>query len=136
MAKRKNLQPWLDYFQMLLNYEEKGLLNVDTKKNEAYVTLAALYTLAECKVVENPSRYQRMVNAMRILRLVRHLRTYAAWKSTVGKEYLSYLFSLNVVKDNDPHDPIYTIVLSRKRRRWKLRMKADMAEVVEYDQAK
>ena len=132
MARHKNLQPWIDYFQMLQTYEKKDLLRVDHGKHEAYVTLAALYTLAECEVVENPSRYQRAVNAMRIQRLVRRLRTYAAWLSTVGMEYLSYSFAVSVGKDNEPTDPLYTIVLSRKRRWWNLWIKGDCFDIIDY----
>lgn len=43
--KHRDLQPWLDYFQMLHTYEQKGFLEVKADKHEAYVTRAALLTL-------------------------------------------------------------------------------------------
>ena len=43
--KHKNLQPWLDYFDMLHTYEQKGYLQMEPQKHETYVTRAALLTL-------------------------------------------------------------------------------------------
>ena len=42
MSKRKFLQPWLDYFDMLHTYEQKGYLEVKPDKHEAFITRAAL----------------------------------------------------------------------------------------------
>lgn len=46
MKSHPDLQPWLDYFQMLHTYEEHGFLQIEAEKHEAYITRAALLTLA------------------------------------------------------------------------------------------
>lgn len=134
MARHKNLQPWMDYFRMLRTYENSGFLAMDADKHEAYVTLPALYTLAECEVPEDgqPSRYQRAVNALRIQRLVRRLRIYAAWQSTSGKDYLSYSFAVHIVKDDGKYDPMHTILLTHKRHWWSLWLKTDRFDIIDY----
>lgn len=134
MAKHKNLQPWIDYFQMLRTYEEKGFLQVEAEKHEAYVTEPALYTLAGCSFsarelgmgVDVPSILKKVSG------LVRHLRVYAAWKSQGGAGYDTYAFAVHVVKDVEPHDLLHTIVLTTRRRWWKLWMRHDSFDVISY----
>lgn len=47
MGKVTDIQPWLDYFELLQTYEQKGFLEVAYDKHEAFITRAALYTLAD-----------------------------------------------------------------------------------------
>jgi len=42
----KDLQPYLDYFDMLRTYAEQGLLEVLPAAHEAYITAPALYALS------------------------------------------------------------------------------------------
>ena len=46
MKKHKDLQPWLEYFEMLRRYKEKGLLHMQPDKHEAYVTEPALHAMS------------------------------------------------------------------------------------------
>lgn len=157
--KHKNLQPWLDYFAMLRRHEEQGFLYVKAQEHEAYVTLPALLVLAgvdetevrQGDIIRIPSRMMRRCTAQ-----VRHLRTYAAWhhahaeglstfdprvaydpmqplpKIPVGPlmDYLRQPFALNVVKPDEPHDPLYTILLTQVRQFFRTREKV---EVITYD---
>lgn len=135
MRKRhRDLQPWLDYFRMLQAYEEKGFLQTETEKHEAYVTQPALYTLAGCNF--SAMELGHGLDTAHVLtsvgRLVRRLRTYAAWKSRGGTGYDSYAFAVHVVKDDEPHDLLHTIILTTRRVWWKLWMKHDHYEVIAY----
>lgn len=120
-----NLQPWLDYFEMLQEYERNGYLEVSLNKGEAYITQAALCTLSGT----DKDRYQM---ARGIIKAARHIRAYVGWKGRFGREFLLKPFALQVVKDDKPHDMVYTILLSRRRRWWKLWMKADVVNVFNY----
>ena len=125
--KHQNLQPWLDYFQMLRTYQEKGYLEVKPKEHEAYITRAALYTLAGGDVNDNMKLLQD------VAKVVRHIRTYCGWRQQDGYEYLLKPFALHVVKEEYPHDLVYTLHLSRRRVWWKLWMKTDRIEVIDYE---
>lgn len=132
--KRKNLQPWIDYFKMLQTYEEKGFLQTEPEKHEAYVTEPALYTLAGVSFstrelgmgIDVPYVMKSVSN------LVRRLRTYAAWRSQGGGNYLGYPFAVHVVKSDEPHDLLFTIVLTTRRRWWKLWMYHDHFDIITY----
>lgn len=134
MARHRDLQPWLDYFDMLRTYEQHGFMLIEAGKHEAYVTEPALYTLAGCSFSARELGMGLDVPHImtQISHLVRRLRSYAAWKSQGGVGYLSYSFAVNVVKDSGRHHPIYTIVLERKRRWWKLWMRHDSFKVITY----
>lgn len=123
--KWTNLQPWLEYFELLQEYERNEYLEVSVNKGEAYITQAALYTLSG----ENQNRYQM---AKGIIKTAGYIRGYVAWKGRFGRDWLEKPFALQVVKDDKPHDPIYTVLLSRKRRWWKLWMKTDVVDVINY----
>ena len=125
--KHKNLQPWLDYFKVLQKYQESGYLEVRPKEHEAYITRAALYTLAGGDVNDNIKLLQD------IAKVVRHIRTYCGWRKQDGYEYLKEPFALHVVKEEHPHDLVYTLHLSRRRVWWKLWMKTDRIEVIDYE---
>lgn len=130
MAKIKNLQPWLDYFDMLSTYEDKRLLEVNPEKHEAYVTRPSLFTLSGVTITdENVDMPSVMVSVARTLR---HLRTYAAWKSQHGDNYLSRPFALHVVKEGETPDLLCTLLMYRRRVWWKLWFRADRIELIEY----
>ena len=132
MSKRKNLQPWLDYFEVLQSYEGNGYLEVDAEKHEAYVTLPALLTLAgfDDEAIHKLAAMARSTRA--VVSVLRNIRTYAGWKSQHGGDYLAHGFALHVVKDDTPHDLLYTLVITSRRRWWKLWMWSDSIEVIEY----
>ena len=117
-----DLQPWLDYFEMLHTYEQKGFLEVFPEKHEAYITEPALFTLSPATKTL-PS-------------VVRRIRTYAGWRSQYGGTYLSHPFALHVVDAEEGHDLLYTLLLTRRRVWWKLWMKTDRIEVIEYGRKK
>lgn len=133
MAKIKNLQPWVEYFQMLRKYEENGYLDVKASEMEAYITQPALLTLSgegEISSGDEQLAIQRMVRETP--KILRRLRTYSAWKSQKGDDALSLPFALHVVKPDVPHDLICTLTISRKRVWWKLWMKTDVCDLIEY----
>lgn len=121
--KHKDLQPWIDYFRMLQTYEQKGFLEVLADKHEAYITQPALHALSTEDV--QPSSKQIVTTARRI-------RNYAAWKSQHGGDYLSFSFALHVVRDEHPHDLLYTILLTIRRRWRSLWFRAEHVEVLTY----
>lgn len=133
MAKHINLQPWLDYFKMLQHHEEKGFLQTEPEKNEAYVTEPALYMLAG---VSFPTEKGADIDILHILksvkRLARRLRTYVGWKRQQGVEILSHPFALHVVKPEAPHDLLFTILLTSKRHWWTLWLRHDSIEIISY----
>ena len=133
--KHKNLQPWLDYFKVLQQYQESGYLEVRPKEHEAYITRAALYTLAwgeNTNLYDNslPASVKRLQD---IAKVVRHIRTYCGWKNQEGPAYLKESFAVHAVREENPHDPLYTLHLSRRRVWWKLWMKTDRIEVIDYE---
>ena len=122
--KRKDLQPWLDYFKLLQTYKEKGYLEVNPFEGNAYVTRAALHAMSEG---DDPSRQMLAISAT-----VRRIRAYAAWLSQQGPSYLRKTFAVHVVKEEMPHDLIYTVVMESRRPWWKFFMWHDHIEVVLY----
>ena len=125
MAKNKDLQPWLSYFRMLQQYQEKGFLEVTAGKNEAFVTAPALFALNDGDIQE------QLANGA-VADTARRIRAYAAWKSQQGEAYLDRNFALHVVKDTTPHDLLYTLLLSRRRVWWKPWRKSERMTVIEY----
>lgn len=109
MAKRDNLQPWLDYFEMLSVYETRGLLEIQYDRHEAYLTLAAACTLTELDVRTG------VIPMRRLRQEVTRLLAYAGYMSRQGQEYLDRPFAVHVVKDDTPHDLLYTMLLMRRR---------------------
>lgn len=97
-SKYQDLTPWLDYFEMLQWYEQEGFLQTNPKEHEAYITRAALLTLAgiDAEDVQSAaisSQPEALSDATRKLRactdVARRLRTYAAyrWAPTVGQQH-------------------------------------------------
>lgn len=128
MSKRKSLQPWLEYFDMLHTYEQKGYLEVKPEKHEAYITRAALCTLSPTPALPEG---EGVAADTRVLDTARRLRTYAAYRSASDADYDKYAFALHVVKEEPPHDVLCTLLLTRKRN-W-LGIRRERVEVINYD---
>lgn len=152
MSKRKSLQPWLDYFDMLYTYEQKGYLEVKPDKHEAYITRVALCTLSPTPAL--PEGEGGAIDT-RVLDTARRLRTYAAYLSAVSvgakypaelsdegvtappipaselKECMDHPFALHIVKEEPPHDVLCTLLLTRKRN-W-LGIRRECVEVINYE---
>lgn len=150
--KHKNLQPWLDYFRLLHTYEQTGFLEMQPDKHEAYITRAALLTLAGI----NPEDVQSAAVPQQLTDTTRRIRTYAAYlaanqrglkdydpKTVLDPEadlppipekeltaYLSQNFALHMVSEDAPHKPLCTLLLSTKNRH--IGRKTDHIEVISY----
>lgn len=129
--KHKDLQPWIDYFEMLQKYEKDGFLEMKPEAHEAYITAPAVYTIVGCDFnADEPNRDVRMARS--VCHTARRIRTYAGWRSMHGGDYLARPFALHVVKADEPHDLLYTMVITSRRRWWKLWMWHDSVEVITY----
>ena len=126
MEKHTDLQPWLDYFEMLRTYIDKGFLEVMPDKHEAYITLPAILTLAGTDVQEH------LQTAKALSEVTLNIRAYAAFRSQEGIAYLKKDFAIHVVESEQPHDLIYTLLLTQSRRWIKLCRKTDSIEVISY----
>lgn len=157
MAKKKtNLQPWLDYFKMLQRYEAKGFLEVKPAEHEAYVTRAALLTLAGIDAENVQSAAISSLSDDKLIDLISILRAYAAyrWAPAVGQQhpadmndpaapmpaipeaeltaYLSQPFAVHIVKEDYPHDLLLTLLLQQKRS-WRTAWRTvDTIETIDY----
>ena len=137
--KRKNLQPWLDYFTVLQEYEARGFLDVQKEKNEAYITESALHSLSGSSadivsiVHEDPLRAKSLL-ARDALRTARRIRAYAGWRSKKGEAFLAEPFALHVVGDEYPYTPKYTLLITSRRRWWMPWTVTDHVEIVEYEE--
>lgn len=129
MSKRKSLQPWLDYFDLLHKYEQQGYLEVKPEKHEAYITRAALCTLS---ITPHLFEGDGVVINTYILNVARYIRAYAAYRSASDADYDKYSFALHVVKEEAPHDLLCTILLTRRRVWWRLWGKAEKIEIINY----
>lgn len=126
MARKKNLQPFLDYFKMLQTYEQQGYLETSPEKHEAYITMPAFMTLLQITSSD-------IVQLQRIpLDALYNIRAYAAWKSQTGTDYLSWNFALHIVGADAPHDIVITLLMTRKRKWYRLWRKTDCVETISY----
>lgn len=133
--KHKNLQPWLDYFTVLQEYEARGYLDVQKEKNEAYVTEPALHSLSgESDISKKDRSLAMLLLARAVPRTARRIRAYAAWRSGKGDAYLAEPFALHVVGDEYPYNPKYTIIVTSRRRWWMPWTVTDHVEVVGYEE--
>lgn len=157
--KRTNLQPWLDYFRMLQQYEAKGFLEIKPQEHEAYITRAALLTLVgiDAEDVRSAAVPQKLPNLADTLS---RLRAYAAYRSApaVGQQYpadmndpdaeipvipieeltayFSQPFAVHIVKEDYPHDLLLTLLLQQKRS-WRTAWRTvDTIEVIDYTEQK
>lgn len=126
MTKTTDLQPWLDYFDLLGTYERKGFIEVMPDKHEAYVTQPAIFTLADADV------HERLQTAKAVFDVALRIRAYAAWQSQEGQPYLKQNFALHVVEPEHPHNLLYTLLLTQTRRWLRLWRKTDSIEVITY----
>lgn len=121
--KHKDLQPWIDYFEMLRANVESGFLQMSVVKHEAFVTQPGIHAMSEgddpAKQIENGS----------VLQTAHRIFTYAAWLSGEGDGYRHKPFAVHVVKPDEPHDMIYTILFTRVLRFFKWKEKV---EVINY----
>jgi hypothetical protein len=155
MAKKKtNLQPWLDYFEMLQQYEAKGFLQMNPKEHEAYITRAALLTLvpedvSSFKFQDSRNGAQQEpetrnlkpeTNDKALIALLNRLRAYAGWKAAAADpsafshqpSYISAPFAVHVVKEDYPHDLLLTLLLQQKRS-WRTAWRTvDTIEAIDY----
>lgn len=119
MAEYKDLTPWLEYFGMLREYEDSGQIWTVAEKHEAYIAQPALLTLAaggsEVDTSPGNEQHTKRLLALGTLDVVCRLRAYAGWKAQQGPRYLKENFAVHVVGDTEPHDPICTLLLSRRR---------------------
>ncbi|MBQ8713081.1 MAG: hypothetical protein IJ551_09740 [Prevotella sp.] len=153
MTKKHNdLQPWLDYFQMLRTYEQKGLLEVQPEKGEAYVTQPALHALSDG---DDPAEQLR---SGAVADTLRRIRTYCAYRQAHARglqdfdprtanspdqplppvptdalqAILARPFALHVVKDEPPHDLLYTLLLTPTRSWRTAWRRKEKIEVIDY----
>ena len=107
--KHSDLQPFLDYFSMLREYVEKGYMQLDVKEHAVYITQPAIHAMSPGNDPAVQLRDGSIENtAFRI-------RAYVAWLSGEGNDYLDRNFSVHVVKDEEPHDLIFTLLFSQPR---------------------
>ena len=156
MTKKKtNLQPWFDYFRMLQQYEAKGFLEIKPQEHEAYITRAALLTLAGI-YAEDVQSAAISSQPEAIADTLSRLRAYAAyrWAPAIGQQhpvdindpdaeipvipieeltaYLSQPFAVHVVKEDYPHDLLLTLLLQQKRS-WRTAWRTvDTIEAIDY----
>lgn len=126
MKKTVDIQPWVDYFRMLMEYEEKGYLELRADKHEAFVTRAALHAMSDGDDPMEQLKKAVPDSAMRI-------RTYAGWKSQAGIGYMEKPFAVHVVKEEYPHDLLYTLLITRQRTWRSLWRDKERIEVIGYD---
>ena len=121
--KHKDLQPWVDYFDMLRANVESGFLQMSVAKHEAFVTQPCIHAMSEgdypAKQIEDGS----------VLQTAHRIFAYAAWLSGEGDGYRHKPFAVHVVKPDELHDMIYTILFTSVFRffRWK-----EKVEVINY----
>lgn len=114
------MQPWVDYFEMLRANVESGFLQMSVAKHEAFVTQPAIHAMSEgddpAKQIEDGS----------VLQTAHRIFTYAAWLSGEGDGYRHKPFAVHVVKADEPHDMIYTILFTRVLRFFKWKEKVEI----------
>lgn len=128
MAKKiRNLQPWLDYFEMLQTYEKSGYLEFSKDENEVFVTDAALATLADAD-----HQWDVLSRTRAYKEVARRIHAYSAWRKRRGYDYMQEPFALHVVKADGPHDLKVTLLMTRVRRWWRLWRKTERFELITY----
>lgn len=112
---KNDLKPWLALLKMLRAYVTLGYLQMDIVKHEVYVTQPAIHALSK-----GSDPMEQIKNGSVITTAIR-IRSYAAWLSGEGKAYQQANFAVHVVKPDEPHDLIYTLVFTQKLRFFKRR---------------
>jgi len=107
--KHSDISPFLEYFSMLREYVEKGYMQLDVKEHAVYITQPAIHAMSPGNDPAMQLRDGSIENtAFRI-------RAYVAWMSGEGNDYMKSNFSVHVVKDEEPHDLIFTLLFSQPR---------------------
>ena len=121
--KHKDLQPWVDYFEMLRANVESGFLQMSVVKHEAFVTQPGIHAMSEG---DDP---EKQIEDGSVLQTAHRIFTYAAWLSGEGNGYRHKPFAVHVVKPDEPHDMMCTILFTRVLRfmRWK-----EKIEIINY----
>lgn len=122
----KDLQPWLDYFDLLQTYEHKGYLELQLDKHEAYVTQPALHAMSEG---DDP---QEQLRDGSITETVRRIQGYAAFRSTKGTAYMEPPFAIHVVQQEPPYDLLYTLLITHRKSWRTMWRRRDDIEVINY----
>jgi hypothetical protein len=158
-SKYQDLTPWLDYLDMLQWYEQEGFLQMNPKEHEAYITRAALLTLAGIDA-EDVQSAAISSQPEALADTLSRLRAYAAyrWAPAVGQQhatdmndpaaplpaipeaeltaYLSQPFAIHIVKEDYPHDLLLTLLLQQKRS-WRTAWRTvDTIEAIDYTEQK
>lgn len=125
MAKKnKNLQPWLDYFDMLHNYEHLGLLELQVDKHEAYIAQSALHAMTPGDDAAEQLRNGALAETLH------RLHAYAAFCAQQGDGYLALPFALHVIRDEPPNEHLYILLLTHRRSWRNLWRTSEYVEVI------
>ena len=107
--KNKDLQVWIDFFDMLQTYEHKGYLDIQLDKHEAYVTQPALHAMSKG---DDP---QEQLRDGSIKETVRRIQGCAAFRSTKGAAYMGSPFAVHVVNPEPPFNLLYTLLITHHK---------------------
>lgn len=125
MSKTVDLQPWLSYFEMIRRYERAGFVEMMIDNHEAYITHASIYAITPGNDVKNQTPYA-------VIETCRRLRAYAGYLAQHGVEYLTQPFYVHIMQDDRLHDPIFTVLISQKRRWWWPWKKNECIDIIKY----
>jgi hypothetical protein len=125
IKRSKNLQPWLDYFEMLRSYVNAGYMELYPDKGEAYITQPALLAMTPGTDVQRQLSEAINITANRI-------RTYAGFVGQKGEDFLRSPFAVHVVKDTTPNDMMFTILITSKRNWLRFGSWSNHVEVITY----
>jgi len=139
MSKTKNLEPWLAYFAMLGTYEEKGFLEMNPERNEAFITRAAFMTLTESgtpklalkgifgyimfrtAAAEGYGDFEEILKALKenpgAEKPERETAEIVKRGREIAEKVREKAVILHIVAEDKPHDLLCT-VLQKRRRRW------------------
>ena len=107
----KDLQPYLDYFDMLRTYAEQGLLEVLPAAHEAYITAPALFTLSNAEGImatimaadASGDRTQRQIADAVLFKSLtdaaHNIRTYADFLNANAEGFRQYQQASEAAKD-------------------------------------
>lgn len=127
MRKRKteDLRAWHDYFAMLQVYEKRGMLELADNGREAFVTLPALHAMTEG---DDPAA--QLAGPVRDTAW--RIRAFSDYRNAFRGLATDAPFALHVVRADAPHDALYTMLLTRRRRWWKPWVLSDAVEYIYY----
>lgn len=142
---RDDVQPWLEYFDMLQRHIESGYLDVNLKSHAAYITHTALHAISGTENMVQLMEEYRKRKAKRELgnlaasmwfelrTTAKRIHTYYEYLATTLSVRVSKApFPVYVVADDYPHDLLYTILVTRRRLWWCPWRKKDVCEIITY----